>query len=264
MAAPQLQVLYRRNGDVSFGWTPLSKTEAKTYNLYSSATPAGVYSLLKSGIPNTVDRKTYKNKVWTLVKDEDVPIPYNTRYYFKLTAVDSSDVESNIALSPFAIVYPPTVNFYYEGEKQEANSHNFGWVEEHQRWEKLLVTADGKLVVDANVTIGDITIENVKVAALDDNVTLQYLLVDSGRRLVTTEDPSAITRIRSFTEASNVVTNVETTVLTYTNVSEFYLEKVTCSGTADALFRLKINGTTIMVLRNSWNNRISPAGQNGK
>lgn len=253
MAVPQLQVLYRRAGDIFFGWVSLSKTEAKSYNLYSSATPTGVYSLLKSGIPNTVD-KAYK-KVCALVKDEDVPVPYNSRYYFKLTSVNPSDVESNITLSPFASIYPPSVNFYYEGEKQEANNHNFGWAEDNQRWEKLLVTSDGKLAVDANVTIGDITIENVKIAARSDNTTLEYILVDDNRRLIVTKDPSDITRIRSFSEVLNVPYNVETIVFTYTNAILYYLEKIICSGTADALFKLKINGTIISALRNSWNDR---------
>lgn len=253
MAAPQLQVLYRRNGDIFFGWVPLSKTEAKTYNLYSSATPAGVYSLFKSGIPNVVD-KTYKGKVCALVKDIDVPIPLNSRYYFKLTAVDPSSVESNINLSPFATVYPPAVDPHHEGEAEEANTHNYGWVEQNQRWEKFLLTPDGKLSVDANVSIGDITLENVKVAALSDNVTLQYLLVDNDRRLVVKQDPTSISRLRNFTETLNVTT-AETVVYTYTNAGIFYIEKILCTGTADALFRLKINGTTISALRNSWNNR---------
>lgn len=253
MAVPQLQVLYRRNGDIFFGWLPLNKSEAKTYNLYSSATPAGVYTLFKSGIPNVVD-KTYKGKVCALVKDIDVPIPLNSRYYFKLTAVDTSNVESNINLSPFATIYPPTVDPHHEGEAEEANTHNYGWVEQNQRWEKFLLTPDGKLSVDANVSIGDITLENVKVAALSDNVTLQYLLVDDNRRLIVKQDPTSINRFRSYSEAANITT-VETIVYTYTNAEIFYVEKILCTGTADALFRLKIDGTTISALRNSWNNR---------
>jgi hypothetical protein len=253
MSVPQLQVLYRRNGDIFFGWIPLSKSEAKTYNLYSSATPAGVYSLFKSGIQNVID-KTYKGKVCALVKDVDVPIPLNSRYYFKLTAVDASSVESNINLSPFATVYPPTVDPHHEGEAEEANTHNYGWVEQNQRWEKFLLTPDGKLSVDANVEIGDITLENVKIAALADNTTLQYLLVDNDRRLVVKQDPTSISRFRSYEEASNVPTT-ETIVYTYTNAGSFFIEKILCTGTADALFKLKINGTTISALRNSWNNR---------
>ncbi len=254
MAAPRLQVLYRRNGDIFFGWIPLSKTEAKTYNLYSSATPTGIYTLVKTGIANLVD-KNYKNKVCTLVKDTDVPVPQNVRYYFKLTAINSSDVESNINLSPYATVYPPTVDFHLEGEQQEANSHIFAWDETSQHWQKLLITDDGKLKVDANVTIGDITIENVKVAALSDGTTLEYLLVDNNRRLIVSEDPSTVSRVRSFVETPVVVPITETTILSYVNAAAYYLERIFCTGTADALFRVKLNGTTICALRNSWNNR---------
>lgn len=254
MAVPQLQVLYRRNGDIFFGWIPLSKIEAKTYNLYSSATPTGIYTLVKTGIANTVD-KNYKNKVCVLIKDSDVPIPINVRYYFKLTAVDPSSVESDINLSPYAVVYPPTVDFHLEGEQQEANSHGFAWDETTQHWQKLLITNDGKLKVDANVTIGDITIENVKVAALSDGTTLEYLLVDVNRRLIVSSDPSSISRIRSYVETPSVVSSTETTILSYTNAGAYYLEKILCTGSADALFKVKLNGTTISALRNSWNSR---------
>jgi hypothetical protein len=252
MAAPKLQILYRRNGDIFFGWVPLSKTEAKSYNLYSSATPSGVYSLVKSGIPNTVD-KNYKNKVCALIKDSDIPIPANVRFYFKLTAVDPSNVESDINLSPYATIFPPTVDFHLEGDAQEANSHVFAWDENSQHWAKLLVTNDGKLKVDAS--IGDITLENVKVAARPDGTTIEYMLVDNNRRLVVSHDPSTYNRIRSYADSIIVAPNSETTVLTYMNASSYYLEKIQCTGTADALFKVKINGSTIGALRNSWNNR---------
>jgi len=252
--APKVQVLYRRSSDISFGWLPLDKTEAKSYNLYSSPTPSGVYTLLKSNILNSIDRNL-KNKVSVLVKDSDVPIPLNVRYYFKLTFVDLANIESNLVFSPVTTIYPPVVDLHFEGEQQEANNHNFAWVEQNQRWEKLLLTPDGKLMVDATVDIGSITIGNVKIAARPDGTTLEYVLVDNSRRVVVSQDPSAINRIRFYQEKSTVLTNTETVVLTFTNASAYYLEKVDCSGTADAKFRLKLNGTTISTKRNSWNNR---------
>lgn len=252
--APKVQVLYRRNGDIAFGWLPLESSEAKSYNLYSSSTPVGVYALLKSGIPNRVD-KNYRNKVVVFVKDIDVPIPANVRYYFKITFVDLSNIESNINLSPVTTIYPPTVDYHFEGEQQEANNHNFGWVEQNQRWEKLLLTADGKLMVDATVDIGSITIGNVKIAQRPDNATLEYVLVDNNRRVVVSQDPSIYNRVRDYEEKTTVLPHVETIVLTYTNAQAYYLEKIVCTGTADAKFKLKLNGSTFAVLRNSWNNR---------
>jgi hypothetical protein len=252
--APKVQVLYRRDGDVSFGWLPLATTDAKSYNLYSSPTPAGIYVLLKSNIDNRVD-KNYKNKVIVLVKDAEVPIPANVRYYFKLTFVDPANVESNINLSPVTTIYPHTVDLHYEGEQQEANNHNFAWVEQNQRWEKLLLTADGKLMVDTTVDIGSITIGNVKIAQRPDNATLEFVLVDNNRRVVVSQDPTSYNRVRDYEEKTTVLPNVETIVLTYTNAQAYYLDKIVCTGTADAKFKLKLNGTTISVLRNSWNNR---------
>lgn len=252
--APKVQVLYRRDGDISFGWLPLDKTEAISYNLYSAPTPSGVYSLLKSSIPNRVD-KNLRNKVGILVKDSEVPIPFNTRYYFKLTFIDSASIESDINLSQVTSVYPHTVDLHFEGEQQEANNHNFGWVEQNQRWEKILLTADGKLKVDATVDIGSITIGNVKIAARPDGTTLEYILADNNRRTVVSNDPTVYSRIRDYEETTTVLPNTETLVLSYTNVQPYYLEKILCSGTADAKFKLKLNGSPIATMRNSWNNR---------
>jgi len=252
--APKVQVLYRRNSDIFFGWVPLDKSEAKSYNLYSSSTPSGVYTLLKSDIPNLID-KTYKNKVSAHIQDSDIPIPPNVRYYFKLTYLDLANIESNINLSAVTTIYPGTVDYHFEGEAQEANNHNFGWVEQNQRWEKLLLTSDGKLMVDAVVDIGSITIGNVKIAARPDGTTLEYVLVDNNRRVVVSEDPTVFNRFRDFEETVTVLPNVETIALTYTNAQSFYLEKIDCSGTADGKFKLKLNGTTIDVKRTSWNRR---------
>jgi len=215
--APRPQILYRRNGDIFFGWAPLSRTEAKSYNLYSSATSAGVYSFLSS-IPNIID-KNYQNKVCVLIKDAEIPIPANVKYYFKLTYIDLSNVESNINLSAIIAVYPFGVNPNYEGEQRDLNSHIFAWEETDQHWEKLLINSEGRLKADVVI------------------------------------DPLSINRINDYEEALNIAPGVETEILSYTNAQSYYLEKIACSSTADALFKLKINGLTINTLRNSWANR---------
>lgn len=246
--APKAQVLYRRNGDISFGWVPLDSSIAKAYNLYASPTSAGIYVLLKLNIPNIIDKTT--KKVCIFVKDSDVPIVPPARYFFKLTYIDPTNVESNINLSPFTIVFPADVMPYYENEAREANSHEFAWDETDQRWQKLLITPDGKLMVDATFSGGIST----KIATLPDGTTLEYILVDNNRRTVVSEDPSVFSTIKTYNDVS-VAPNSETIILTYTNASVFYLEKVVCTGTADAKFALKLNGMTIAILRNSWNNR---------
>jgi hypothetical protein len=252
-SAPKVQILYRRNGDILFGWLPLSSSEAKSYNLYSCATQNGVYTLVKN-IKNITD-KTYK-KVVTYVKDSDIPIPDLTDYYFKLTFIDGFSVESNIALSVITTAFPACVKpNNFENEAEEANNHNYGWIDERKRWEKIKLTPDGKLKVDASVDIGDITLGSVQIATLPDDITKKYILVDSQRRSVISEDPTVFSRFQKFEEHQNVVNNVETTILTYTNVNPFFVTKVCCSGTADAKFNFKINNVVTQVLRNSWNNR---------
>ena len=248
----QMSVLYRRTGDISFGWNSLDKTLATSYNLYSSPAIAGPYTFVKS-IKNNVDKNL--KKVAALVKDTDVPLPSNVRYYFKLTLVSPLNVESNISDSPVTIVFPPDIHPFWENEAEEANSHNYAWVEENQRWEKLVQTPDGKLKVDASVTIGSITLSDIQIATLPDNVTKVYLLADSERRTVVSVDPNVYSRLQSFEEHTAIATNVETTILTLTNASQYFVSKIACTGTADGVFKFKINNIVSQVLRNSWNNR---------
>lgn len=262
---PVLQILYRREGDILFGWKPLPRTQAKAYNLYACATPTGVYTIVQQNILNEPDKTIYSGKVLATVKDSSIPIPPNpyidatkgnlvqgTLYWFKLTYIDPSNLESNIALSPAIIVRPANEAPLLENEAKEANQHIFGWVEERHRWEKILLDADGKLQVDATV---DVTLGNVKVAARPDGTTLEYLLVDNNRELIARIDPNSISRINDYEETLAVVKNVETTILTYSNLSDFFIEKIACSGTGDAVFKFKINGATKQTLRSSWNNR---------
>jgi len=81
------------------------------------------------------------------------------------------------------------------------------------------------------------------------------MLVDNDRKLVVRVDPNSISRVNDYEEHVGIAKNVETTILTYTNAAEFFIEKVTCTGTGDAVYKFKINGTTHQTLRSSWNNR---------
>jgi len=250
MPAPTVSVLYRRKDDILFGWPQLPTSQCKYYKLYYCPTLAGIYVFLKD-VPNIKDTAAgYKTKVITYVKDSDIPIPPLVRYYFKLTFIDIANIESNIALSLPIEVFPPQVEPFWENEDEPRNNHNFGWTETRQRWEKLTITDDGKLRVDVTATIGD-----VKVAQKPDNVTLDYIFIDNNRKLVIRTDPESISRIAQYTETPNVVKNVETQILTYVNALPYFVEKVVCSGTSDAVFKLKIAGTTIRTLRNAWNDR---------
>lgn len=266
---PNLQVLYRRNGDIMFGWKPLKRNQAKYYKLYASATATGAYTLVQDKIPNEVDKTVYRGKVVYQVKDSDIPIlpnpqypseqggvvPHTTRYYFKLTFVDPTSTESSIASSPATLVLPPQIEPFFENEDEVKNNHNMVWVEERKRWEKMRANEDGELVVDANVTVGDITVENIKVAARPDGTTLEYILVDSERKVIVRPDPNSVSRISDYEETTAIQRNTETIILTYTNASDYFVEKVVCSGTGDGKYKLKIDGTTARTLRNAWNDR---------
>jgi hypothetical protein len=252
-SAPKAQILYRRSNDLLFGWTPLSKIEAKSYNLYACLTFTGVYVPVKINILNDTD-KNYK-KIVVYIKDSDIPIPPLVRYYFKLTFVSPANIESDIALSAITTVYPPVVDPHFENEAEEANNHNYAWVEENQRWEKVLLTPDGKLKTDANVVIGDITLSDIQIATLPDEITKVYIITDTHKRTVVNVDPTVYSRLQKFEEHVDIATDLETTILTFTNIQQFFVNKIVCSGTADAIFKFKISNITNQVMRNSWNNR---------
>jgi len=232
--APQLQVLYR---------------------IYSSASPGGPFTIAKSGIPNIVDRSVYSGKVIVVIEDVKIPIPSGDYYYFKLTAVDVSDVESSLGSSASTEIRPFGVEEFHENESQERNIHTHIWDPTEDRWKKLSCTPEGKIPVDATINIDNITLGNVKVAARPDNTTLEWVLVDSGRRQIVCIDPNCKDRIDDYEEESNVAKDTETIMFTYSNVGPYFVEKVVCSGTSDAVFRFKINGTTRRTMRNSWNDR---------
>lgn len=263
-----LQVLYRRKDDILFGWNPLKKSEAKSYNIYSSSASGGPFTLVKSKIQNEVDRTDYRGKVVCLIKDSEIPIPENfnippvqggevrgTTWWFKLTFVDLNNIESNIAISPAIVVRPANVEPFFENENEVQNDHNFGWVDSRHRWEKFLLNDNGELKVDAVVNIDEITLGNVKVAARPDGTTLEYIFVDNNRKLVVRIDPNSISRVDDYETKLNVVKNIETIILTYTNVSPFFVEKIVCGGTGDAVFNFKIDGSTRQTRRTSWNRR---------
>jgi len=265
---PDLQVIYRRKDDILFGWSPLKKSEAKYYNLYSSSSSGGAYTIVKSKIPNEVDKTVYRGKVVTIVKDTDIPIPENknippiqggvvtgVNYWFKLTFVDQSNVESSLASSDAIVVRPHYVEPFFENEDEVKNNHNMIWIPERHRWEKMLGDEDGNLKVDAEINIDEINLGNVKVAARPDGTTLEYILVDSNRKVIVRLDPNSIDRVDDYEETSGVVPNSETTILTYTNTLAYFVEKIVCSGTSDAIFKLKVDGSSTRTLRNSWNDR---------
>ena len=252
---PALQILFRRQGDILFGWNVIPKNQVKSYNIYSSPTQSGTYTFLKNIVNSREINSPYKGKTVTYVKDTDVPLPTNTNYWFKLTTIDTSNVESNINDSIAIVVYPPNIEPFFENEDEVRNAHNMAWVESRHRWEKILLTDDGRLKTDSIVNIDEIQLGNVKVAQKPDNVTLDYMLIDNNRKLIVRNDPDSISRIAHFQTISNINKNLETTLLTYTNASAYYIEKIVCSGSADAVFKMKIDGNIIRVLRSSWNNR---------
>jgi len=251
--APKLQVLYRRVGDILFGWNPLPATDAAYFNIYASATSGGTYRLVKSNIANQADKTVYRTKVVVYVTDAAAAIPPNKDYFFKLTVVDRLGTESPLTNSDPVEVYPAGVEWFWENEHEDKNNHNFAWVESRNRWEKVQLTDDGKLITDAEVNIGDITLGNVKVAARADNTTLEYLLVRDDRALIV-KPLDEFTTVTAY-DNDIISTGVETVILSHNEGTQFYLTKVICSGTADARYALKIGSTTISAERSSWNNR---------
>jgi len=259
---PTLQVLYRRASDILFGWKPLPPAEAAYFNLYASDTEGGTYRLIRSKIANQTDKK-YRTKVVATIKDAEIGLsttpPPVVDYWFKLTFVDRIGSESALGDSTPKKVLPAGIepsfeneqedknnhNFAWKNEQEDKNNHNFAWNDSRKRWEKVLVDDDGKLVVDAQVDIGSITLGNVKVAARSDNTTVEYLLVRDDRVLYV-KPLDEFTTITAY-DFDTIAASSETTILSHNEGSLFYLTKVICTGEADAIYRLKI-GSNLLLL----------------
>lgn len=136
-----LQVLFRRglrtDAETLFGWKALPSSIAKSYNLYHCPNSDGPFVLYKDGIINqpSID-SPYKGKILLQVIDSHVPIAWKEDHYFKLTYVDTNNVESDINLTPVKIVHPPQIDPVDLGQDTDNYVYNFCWDEVNHRWVK--------------------------------------------------------------------------------------------------------------------------------
>jgi hypothetical protein len=84
-------------------WKVQDRDTIKSYNLYGCATSGGVYTLVEGSVPN-VAHPMSPNSVMVKISRSSISLAADAPYFFKITSVDMSGVESNIASSEFISV----------------------------------------------------------------------------------------------------------------------------------------------------------------
>ena len=105
MALPEINVYQVDSESIMLNWKVQDVDTVKTWNLYSSSTYNGVYTLLQSKIPNMVIRKDIApGAVFVILKRAALGITASAPIYFKITSVSPANVESSVASSNFVAV----------------------------------------------------------------------------------------------------------------------------------------------------------------
>lgn len=84
-------------------WKVQERDTIKSYNLYGSATSAGVYTLVEGSIPN-VAHPLSPNSVLVKISRASISLAADAPYFFKITSVSMNNTESNLAASVFVAV----------------------------------------------------------------------------------------------------------------------------------------------------------------
>jgi len=105
MALPQINVWSVDQNSIFLNWPVQDISTVNKYNLYGSASTAGPFTLRIANIPNIVTNRTVAaGAVLVEVSRTDFSIDPSQPFYFKITSIDPSDVESSLGLSPFVSV----------------------------------------------------------------------------------------------------------------------------------------------------------------
>jgi len=137
-----------------------------------------------------------------------------------------------------------------------------GAVDPSDNWRALTMTADGKLRVDANISITQDIDVNIDAEDGDSAGMYGYVNGDTDAVIPLNLDAEGKVKVVQSSSASTVViydeglfnNTIEHVVISHTIGvgTSFSLLSIQASGHADAWFRIKVNGNTIAIKRNNW------------
>jgi len=192
------------------------------------------------------------------------PADITSRWFFD-NVYEVGDKALRVTLdSPFGIDV-----LYQEAEFADPLTREgflFGAVDDDDKWRSLHITDDGRLKVDAEISLSTAELD-VELSALDgDNVGI-FGYVDGNinnpipLNLTSNGEIKVVSVLSPDTglvyDEGIFAAGPEHVVTTYSipSVSKFSLLSVKATGRSNAIFRLKINSTTIELKRNSWSDR---------
>lgn len=91
---PEINVWDMTADEIALSWRAANRSDTKSYKLYGSATYNGTYNLIQEAIPNRAHALT-PGSVLVRLKRSDLGIAADAPFYFKISSVDFSDVESS-------------------------------------------------------------------------------------------------------------------------------------------------------------------------
>jgi len=193
-----IEPLYKSVNYIDFGWA--KEPEAVTYNMYVGLS-AGALVKVYSAIPPYVSgRPQDRGKVPWRAELADVLTTLgitgktfgDTVFWFAITYVNSSSVESLLSDSTIVEVPPVGITTRYMRDDPTINRHNFVWSDFDQRWLKMAGTSGGSVAVDT----GDF---------FKSNITIQY-----------TYDGTRVSTIKSFPTDATTGAAAKLTTYSYT------------------------------------------------
>jgi hypothetical protein len=149
-----IEPLYKSADKIQFGWNP--EPGAVSYVMYVGLSKETLV-LLYGNIPPYVSK--YSNNLGKVPKDAliaDVQAALgvigtfaNAAFFFAITFVNASSVESPLSESTVVEVPPVGVTQRFMRDDPSINRHGYVFSNELQKWVKMLGTSTGALVVDS-------------------------------------------------------------------------------------------------------------------
>lgn len=153
-----IEPLYKSKSEIQFGWTP--ESGAVAYNVYVGLGPnQTLLTRLDSSVSNVPSNLTSsRGKIPYTVGASDVQSVLglssandfsNRVFYFAITSINASNVESS--LSDSTVVEVPPMGIIPKTMKDDPtiNRHEYVFSDQIQRWTKAMGSSSGAVIVDS-------------------------------------------------------------------------------------------------------------------
>lgn len=155
----KVEILYKASETLNLGWQP-EPEDVASYKLYVGLVDdSSVLSLLdqnisaqKSEDSGTIGKVVYNVAIADVISTLGLASTRNfsnTAFYFAITWVNSSGVESSIADSTVVEALPVGIVPKYRKDDPTVNRFMFGFSEEEWKWVKLMASGGGALITDS-------------------------------------------------------------------------------------------------------------------